>query len=117
MSIEPVDKYFGIPLSEWIERTPNELEIDAVGFWQIVPIGRDSFGLEDDKLNDFVKRSIIALLEKGAVPVRPSTNEGEAWRVQRQYGSKHDEVAANIITEWLDSGLDPDHDGLWFALI
>lgn len=74
MSIEPVDKYFGIPLSEWIKRTPNELEVDAVGFWQIVPVGRDSFGLEGGELNDFVRRSIIALLEKGAAPVRPSIN-------------------------------------------
>lgn len=61
-----VDKYFGIPLSEWIERTPNELEMDAVGLWQIVPVGRESFGLEGEALKDFVRRSVIAPRISGA---------------------------------------------------
>ncbi len=117
MSIEPVDKYFGISLSEWIERTPNELEFDAVGFWQLVATGRDSFGLEGNALKDFAKRSIIALLKKGAVPVRPSEDEGKLWEEQAQYGNGLEEVAHNIIREWESSRVDPDYDGIWFALI
>lgn len=35
MTTEPVDRFFGVPMSEWIARLPNELDVDAVGLWQI----------------------------------------------------------------------------------
>jgi len=114
---EPVDKYFGVPLSEWIERIPNELEVDAVGLWQIVPVGRDNFGLTGDSLRDFVRRGIVALLKKGAVPVRPDQKQGALWNSHTCYGDAPDEIADNIIIEWENSGIDPDEDGLWFALL
>lgn len=116
MITEPLDKYFGIPLSQWIERTPNELDVDAVGLWQIVPEGRDSFGLEGKALRDFVKRSVMALVERGAVPVLPSPDKNEDWVRQDQYGVSPSAVASGVITEWQASGVDPTVDGLWFAL-
>ncbi|WYX25629.1 hypothetical protein WJ969_07865 [Achromobacter xylosoxidans] len=72
MNNEPVNKYFGTPMSEWIARVPNELGVDAVGLWQIIPVGADHFGLSGAELEDFSRRCIVALLEKGAVPVRPA---------------------------------------------
>jgi hypothetical protein len=117
MKAEPVDKYFGIPLSEWIEKIPNELEMDAVGFWQIVPVGKDNFDLEGDALKDFARRSIVALIKRGAIPVRPSCEKDKFWEAQFQYGILPEEIADSIIVEWLSSGEDPNEDGLWFALL
>lgn len=117
MTVEPVDKYFGVPLSEWIDRIPNELEIDAVGLWQIVPVGRDSFDLNDEGLRDFVRRGVVALLKRGAVPVRPAQEEGVFWVQQNCYGDDIEDIANNVIAEWEKSGVDPDEDGLWFALL
>lgn len=99
--IQPVDKYFGTPLSEWIERTPS----------------RDSFSLDGDALKDFARRSIIALVERGAVPVRPSAEKDKFWEQQSQYGKSPEEVAENVLNEWQKSGRDPDTEGLQFALI
>lgn len=117
MTDEPVDKYFGVPLSEWVDRIPNELEIDAVGLWQIVPVGRDSFGLNGEGLRDFVRRAVFALLKRGAVPVHPAQEDGIFWIRKNCYGDDIDNIVSNIIAEWEKSGVDPNEDGLWFALI
>lgn len=114
MTKEPVDKHFGIPLSEWIARTPNELEVDAVGLWQLVSVGRSSFDLEGAGLEDFVRRSISELLSRGAKPVRAT--EGGRWLVQPQYVHGPEDMINRIVSEWLASSVDPDEDGLWFAL-
>lgn len=117
MNGEPVDKYFGVSMSDWISRIPNELEMDAVGLWQLVRVGRGGYCLGDQDLRDFVRRGIIALLEKGAVPVRPSNVNNEFWRKDVSYGISPDEVSEKIIAEWERSGVDPDEDGLWFSVL
>jgi len=115
MKKEHVDKYFGLTTSEWVERIPNELEIDAVGLWQIIPVGKDSFELTGEELREFTKLAIIELLEHGAVPVRASKKKDELWVHQKQYGEQHEEIAESIITEWEKNNIDPDVDGIWFA--
>ena len=117
MTIEPVDKYFGIPLSEWIERTPNELEFDAVGLWQIVSTGQENFDLDKEALKDFVRRSVIALVNRGAVPVLPSSDGNKYWEKQYQYGTVPEEIASNVINEWQYSEKKIDENGLWFTLM
>lgn len=117
MTQDPIDKNFGIPLGEWIERIPNELGMDAVGLWQIVRAGRYSFDLNDDALRDFVRRGIVALLKRGAVPARPSHEPNIFWVPQECYGDDPDSIADSIVEEWESSRVDPDQDGLWFSLI
>jgi hypothetical protein len=117
MTSEPIDRYFGVPLSEWVSRIPNELEADAVGLWQIVPVGRDNFGLSGERLRDFVRRGVVALLSAGAVPVRPASEKESFWQRQSSYGVGVEEIADNVVEEWERSGSDPDQDGLWFALL
>jgi hypothetical protein len=115
MTSEPVDKYFGTPMSEWIARVPNELDIDAVGLWQIVPVGIDSFGLSGESLEQFSYRCILALLQRGAVPVE-SVSGVSGWVPQTRYRGSHQEIATQIVNDWKSGELVPDHDGLWFAL-
>ncbi len=113
---EPVHRFFGHSIAESIEKTPNELEIDAVGLWQIIPQGRWDFGLSGEALEDFTKRHIVALIKKGAIPVR-SVRKGEKfWEPQLQYGTSPEEIADRVIAEWKSSGVDPDVSGVWFAL-
>ena len=116
MTREPVDKYFGTPMSEWIAKVPNELEADAVGFWQIISTGRDSFKLSGKGLENFARRCIIALIERGSVPILPAKAEHEFWKKQDQYGNSPSEIADSIIKEWKELGRDPDQDGIWFSL-
>ncbi|WP_076520255.1 hypothetical protein [Achromobacter sp. MFA1 R4] len=116
MTREPVDKYFGIRLSDWIERLPNELDVDAVGLWQIIPVGMDSFGLEGNDLDLFAYRCIMALLQKGAVPVR-AIKGAPGWVPDLAYRGPHEDIANQIVREWRSSKLAPDHDGLWFSLV
>jgi hypothetical protein len=115
MSGELRDKFYGIPIEEWIARVPAELEIDAVGLWQVVSFGREGFGLSDEPLTDYVRRSILALLAKGAKPVRGVTIGSRGWRVV-DYGEKPEDIADAIIREWRLAGQDPTHGDLWFAL-
>jgi hypothetical protein len=118
MKEEPKHLLYGYPMSEWIKMVANELPIDAVGMWQIVPGGRHGFGLEGDALTDCVRRCIAELLSRGAVPVVGGGLEGEHdWIAQPQYGSKPDEIIENVVREWLANGAkDEDPGGLWFAL-
>jgi hypothetical protein len=112
--IEPVDKYFGIPMSEWIKRVPNELEVDGVGLWQIIPVGRDSFGLSGEPLVEFTQRCILALLSRGARPGRHAADGG--WLPVHGRENNAEVIAELIIADWLESGRDPDENGLWFYL-
>jgi len=68
MSEEPRHKYFDTTMSDYIVQVANELPLDAVGMWQIVPAGRLDFGLEGDALTDYVRRCMAELLSRGAVP-------------------------------------------------
>lgn len=104
-------------MSEWIERTPNELDQDAVGLWQIVASGRDGFELSGEELDVFVRRSISALLVRGAVPVSASATKGKFWDERFDYGSSVEDITNNVIVEWHNAGVDPDHEGVWFALV
>ncbi len=111
----PIDKYFGIPMNEWIERLPNELDVDAVGLWQIIPVGEDSFGLSGTGLDDFTYQCIMALLRRGAVPMKAATG-ATGWVAETTYQGSQEAVANQIISEWRNQKLVPDHDGLWFWL-
>jgi hypothetical protein len=97
---EPRDKGTGETPSEAISQYPGELDLDAVGIWQIVPDGRVTFGLSGDALADYVRRAIYALLDAGAVPVRHVPGSGFHWTRQTQYGSTREEIAEAIIAEW-----------------
>ncbi len=115
---EPRHKDYGTTLSEWIVLIPGELPVDAVGLWQVVPAGRDGFGLEGDALVDFVRRAIHALLDAGAVPVRGGKGTGYEWLAQKQYGTTRDEITEAVIQEWLALPDDPlvlCGQGVWFA--
>src|SRR4051812_2005334 len=90
---------YGRTMSEWIALTPGELTRDAVGLWQIVPEGRGGFGLQGADLVEFVRRSLHALLERGAKPVVGGRGTGYNWIVQPQYGSSNDEIAEAVIAE------------------
>ena len=114
MTKEPINKYFGTPMSEWIDRVPNELDVDAVGLWQIIPVGIEDFGLVGEHLEDFSRRCILALLQRGAIPVRPASTSDKCWEPETAYRGSHEEIANQIIEEWNAGKLIPDHDGLWF---
>ena len=118
MSDEPREKRSGETMSDYIVQVANELPIDAVGMWQIVPGGRQGFDLEGNALTDYVRRCIAELLSRGAVPVFGGGADGpHDWIVQRQYGSRPEEIIENVIREWLANGAqNGDPGGLWFAL-
>lgn len=115
MNSEPHNRYFGTSITEWIERVPNELDVDAVGLWQIIGSGQDGFDLKGDLLTNFVMLCVISLLEKGATPVRASENPSEFWVPDNRYMGDIQQIAKQIVGDWISSGVDPDHDGLWFA--
>ena len=100
MNQELVHKKYGTSVSDWIALVPGELSRDAVGLWQIVPAGRDGFGLSGADLTDYVRRNIYALLDAGAVPVKSVPGSGYEWVRQSQYGATRGEIAEAIIREW-----------------
>ncbi len=107
---------FDYSLDEWLSRLPNELAIDAVGMWQIIPVLRQQFNLEGDELVEWTRRGILALIARGAVPVKGS-GQTKGWYQQHGYGATPQAMTEAIISEWQLTGEDPEpYDSLWFAL-
>ncbi|MBM6595943.1 hypothetical protein [Microvirga pudoricolor] len=118
MTREPTNKFYHNTISEHIVAVADELPIDAVGMWQIVPGARRGFDLEGDALTDYVRRCIAELLSRGAVPVIGGGPDGpHDWILQRQYGSRPEEIIDSVIREWLAKGAEIEGPGgLWFCL-
>lgn len=110
------DKWFGETIEERLLKIPGELDIDAVGLWQIISFGREGFGLADTELVEYVRLNLFALLNKGAKPVIADLEGENDWKIKEGYGQTPEEIAHAVILEWLESGRDPDVGGLWFAL-
>ena len=116
MKNDPIHNYFGTPASEWIAKLPNDLEIDDIAIWQIVLVGRYSFGLSGDELTNFINKCIVNLLEKGASPVMPIKN-GTGWSKIEKYQGAPKNVADMIVSDLNFSEIDTDSDFLWFTII
>ena len=118
ISSEPLHRDTGETLSEVIAQHPHELAYDADALMHIVPVGRVSFGLKGDALTDYVRRSVRAMLEAGAVPVMHIKGNGYNYTYEPKYGSTIDEITENIVKEWLALPDDPlvlAGEGAWFA--
>jgi hypothetical protein len=115
---EPRHIYRGVPMSEWLEDMAGDLVDDAVGLWGLISEGRVGFGLEGEALVGYMRRQIAVLLARGGVPVLGGGPEGEHhWIVQRQYGTRPDQIVDNVIREWLERGAGEEGPGwLWFTL-
>jgi hypothetical protein len=110
---------YGETMSERIACWPRSLNDLPVGLWQIVGHARQGFDLEGDALIEFIRRSIYALLDAGALPVRGAGIVGvEKWILQPQYGRTKQEIAEAVIAEWLRDGAPTPETwtGLWFGL-
>ena len=112
MKSVPLHNSFMVPVDECIDRIPNELAVDAVGLWQIVPTFSKDFGLSGSDLRYYTKRAIEALISRGAVPVEfPDSNEA------RDDLMKNGKVDVDRIMEYLDSlGREPTVDDIWLEL-
>ena len=117
MNTEPRDRAFGTPMSEWLATMPNSLSDVPVGMWLLVHRGRMAFELEGEALVDFIRRSIHALIDAGAKPVRGAGKPG-TWALQSQYGANKYEIAEAVIAEWKEQGAPTPEPwtGLFFGL-
>lgn len=115
--MKPTHKRYGHSVDDSIEGFIKELQRDAVGLWEIFAEGRRGFDLEGDKLQDFVRAHILALLKSGAKLVRGLQAGDAYWKVIDSYGDEPQSVAEAIVKEWPASRSDPSlGDGPWFAL-
>ena len=94
---------------------PNELEVDAVGLWQIVPCFKRDFGLQGAELERYVRQCISLLLERGAVPVWGNDNK-DGWQIWTGLSSHPGPTLEKVIEYWHALGRDPDLGDIWFAL-
>jgi hypothetical protein len=110
MTDEPRHKMFGTPLSEWIERVPNELEMDAVGLWQFFLTYKQDFGISHEAAIEACRQTIIKLIERGGIPV-----DGVSWERLEQYGTTPEAIALDIVAQWENADIEPFLTDVWFA--
>jgi hypothetical protein len=115
MTNDPKHKYHNVTVSEWIPARTERLKDNGSGLWDITsPI--DNFGLVGDERIDFVRSSILSLIHAGGSPVVASQTQ-PVWEETFQYGTKPEEIADNVIAEWLSEGGSDDvkWGRWWFA--
>lgn len=111
---------------EWIRLIPGDLPRDAVALADIIPAGRHDFGLSGQDLIEFTRRSLFALLRKGARPAFGRHATPGVWHVAERFGRSPAEIVDSVIAEWLAVGAPDPHPagpepgqpeiiGLWFA--
>ncbi|MDI2113850.1 hypothetical protein [Commensalibacter nepenthis] len=95
----------GISTQEWIMENVNSLPYDAVSLGQFISYFQSSFLLSKKDLIHYVRLTIYELLNYGAKPVIGAGILEKIspydWILQEQYGSTKEEIANNIIKEWL----------------
>ncbi|MGO4153074.1 hypothetical protein [Cupriavidus sp. YAF13] len=116
MNEELKDKWFGESIKDRISKIHLELEDDAVGLWQIIPFGRQGYGLAGEDLVEYVRRSLLALFAHGAIPVQGAIDGIHYWEPVDRFGADPQLMVQGVIDEWLASSEDPDPGGLWFAM-
>lgn len=114
MDMKKRHKFFGTTAEEWLKLMTNELESDAIGLWQIVPVGKYDFELDLSDLEEFTRSSLNMLMLKGAVPVK---GKDGLWVLEGKYGKNSEEIINNIISTWINTASpDPDVGDVWFTL-
>lgn len=113
MKEEITDRYFDIPMNEWIQHLPNELDYDIVGMWQVVPVGQDSFRLNGESLISFTKKCLVALLSNGGKFV-VDKNASQNWQDIQKLQGDSEQIADRIIHEWQKLHREPDWYQFWF---
>ena len=112
-----IDKYTGrtVHFGKATE-SMYDAHIDAVGLWQIVPEGRDRYGLEGEALVKFIRLTLLYMFARGAKPVVGQAGV-DHWML-KDYGDTPEAMADAIIAEWLAAGAvtPKPYDSLWFAL-
>jgi hypothetical protein len=118
MKIDKIkSKFSNQTVRSWLKKMPNELEIDAIGLWQIIPAGVHNFGLSGNELEEFTQRAIIAILERGGLPaIGYNSADGGGWKRAIEYGETNSEIVRNIVQKWLyEIGRKPEVDDIWFV--
>ena len=103
MATEPKHVRYGTPLGEWISLQPHRLLDNGSGLWNVVSAGYKGFGLEGSALTDFIRRTILVLIEAGGRPVVASETL-PIWEETFQYGTKPEDITDSVIAEWLAEG-------------
>jgi hypothetical protein len=73
-------KETGSTVEENAKAVASELEIDAVGLWQVVPDVRDGFGLEGDALDEVLRYHLLGDAGRGPTWCRSLDSQGRLWR-------------------------------------
>ncbi|RVD60041.1 hypothetical protein EN828_08985 [Mesorhizobium sp. M2D.F.Ca.ET.185.01.1.1] len=104
---------YDMSAAEWVTLVPNELDIDAVGLCQVIPVGRHEFGLDGEDLETFTRKALKGLLAKGAIPI---TGRGQSWVAEHKYGTGPEEIIETVVKIWLSKDMrDPDVGDVWFG--
>jgi hypothetical protein len=90
MSSEPINRFCGTPLSEWIASLPDDLDDDAVGLWEIIPALQHDFGLHQPELELAARRALAGILARGAQPVVGTPAQDGTWQQTARYGDSPD---------------------------
>jgi hypothetical protein len=111
-------KFYDDTVREWIHFLPADLDDIGAGLHAIVQTGRRGFEFENAELIEFVRRSLRALVDKGAKPRHWGSRSQPDRNIMLHYGNDtHDEIVEGAIADWLASGAgDLEWGDFWFAL-
>ena len=94
-------------IERYLEKAHEELDFDLVGLWNLIPEGRETYGLKDAELREFLVYAIIQLLEYGGKVIEQQGSTNVYWEETTRFGTAPEKIALNIVKEWNAQG-EPD---------
>ncbi|MBC8130561.1 MAG: hypothetical protein H7Y08_09605 [Rhizobiaceae bacterium] len=93
----------GVLITDWIRWWHLSIEDVHAGLDTPISAAR-RYGLDAEETLEFIRRSLRALLDQGAIPVvLPGTGRYRYVRTNR-YGTRRDEIVEGVIAEWQTRG-------------
>lgn len=107
----------GDTIDETIKLIPNELNDYGVGLERVYAIGESGYGMTGCDLDDFIRRVILELLARGALPAHEGSFTEDRILDELHYGNDTpDEIADGILRDMRAMGRPPDWGEFWFRL-
>jgi hypothetical protein len=100
----------------WIDAAIHEAKTDVLPFGNIVSWGKQWFELDEKELEEFVRTVVRALLDAGAVIVRPrEIAEGYEWQSPVEYDKPDPEARIDALL-WDQRRINDEHGFFaWFS--
>jgi hypothetical protein len=106
-----------ITVTEYLVCALNEARRDILGIWSILASGKNGYDFHGQDLRDFIYLTVKTIIEGGGIVMESAQDRWRCYQHATHYGTDPDEIARNVVAEWVAQGEPEIHgyQGIAFA--